>query len=236
MELPSKFLEQIAHNTTPKMEEHLLIVMDKSTREEHLSQPLQTDKKLFKSPVTFLISFNGNFNVTNSSNNFYSKKTITEGDDFIQITIPPGDYEIESLNIEVRRIINDEEHFTESDYQFQINPRFSKLGCIMESSPQGPTVSFVFDDGIRNLLGFLETILYNENILSPNLVDILSFVNIFLECDIAKGMIYNLKRSGITHNWTMTVNPGYKDVELLTGGNAWYMMETKDTITSIFQI
>ena len=40
MELPSILLEQIACNTRPKIEEHMLIVMDKSTHEEHLYQPL----------------------------------------------------------------------------------------------------------------------------------------------------------------------------------------------------
>ena len=40
MEPPSKLLEQIAFNTRPQIEEHMLIVMDKSTHEEHLSQPL----------------------------------------------------------------------------------------------------------------------------------------------------------------------------------------------------
>ena len=41
MELPSKLLEQIAFNTRPKIEKHMLIIMDKSTHEEHLFQPLQ---------------------------------------------------------------------------------------------------------------------------------------------------------------------------------------------------
>ena len=40
MELPSKLLEKIAFNTRSKIEEHMLIVMDKSVHEEHLSQPL----------------------------------------------------------------------------------------------------------------------------------------------------------------------------------------------------
>ena len=31
----------------------MLIVMDKSTNEEHLSQPLQTNNKQFKKPVNF---------------------------------------------------------------------------------------------------------------------------------------------------------------------------------------
>ena len=54
MELPSKLLEQTAYNTRPKIEEHMLIVMDKSTHEEHLFQPLQTINKQFKIAVTFL--------------------------------------------------------------------------------------------------------------------------------------------------------------------------------------
>ena len=70
MELPSKVLEQIAFNTRSKIEEHILIVMDKSTHEEHLSQPLQTKNKQFKIAVTFLSAYNGILNVTNRNNNF----------------------------------------------------------------------------------------------------------------------------------------------------------------------
>ena len=54
MELPRKLLKQIAFNTRPKIEEHMLIVMDKSIHEEHLSQPLQTNNKHFRRAVTFL--------------------------------------------------------------------------------------------------------------------------------------------------------------------------------------
>ena len=42
MELQSKLLQQIAFITRSKIEEHMLIVMDKSTHEKHLSQALQT--------------------------------------------------------------------------------------------------------------------------------------------------------------------------------------------------
>ena len=110
MELPSKSLEQIAFNTRPKIEEHMLIVKDKSTHEEHLSQPLQTIITQFKIAITFLTAYNGIFNVTNENNNFYFKKTISNEDGFIKITIPPGANEIESLNKEIKRIIIDEEH------------------------------------------------------------------------------------------------------------------------------
>ena len=68
MELPGKILEQIAFITRPKIEEHMLIVMDKSTHEEHLPHPLQTNKKQFKIAITFLTGYNGIFNVTSSNN------------------------------------------------------------------------------------------------------------------------------------------------------------------------
>ena len=124
MELPCKILEQIAFNTRPKIEEYMLIAMDKSTHEEHLSQTLQSNNKQFNIAVTFLTGYNGIFNVTNLNNKLYFKKTITDGDDFIQIKIPPGAYQIESLNNEIGNNIIDEEHFTESDYPIKKNQLF----------------------------------------------------------------------------------------------------------------
>ena len=114
MEFPSKLLEQIAINTRPKIEEHKLIVMDKPLHEEYLFQPLQTNNKLFKIAVTFLTGYNGIFNVTNSNNEFFFFKSISD-DDHIQITIPPGAYEIEALDRELKGIIIDEEHYTQAN-------------------------------------------------------------------------------------------------------------------------
>ena len=232
MELSSKLLEQIAFNTRPKIEEHMLIVMDKSVHEEHLSQPLQTNNKQFKIAVTFLTGYNGIFNVTNANNKFYFTKSITDND-HIMITIPPGACEIESLNNEIKRIIIDQEHYTETNYPFNIKPNFSTLGSIIEISTQGPIITFVPDDSIGDLLGFNKTTIFEEYNLSPNPVNILSFDNIFLECNIAKGMIFRGKRSGIIHNFTMDVDPGYKYIEKFRGNIQWYMMESKDIISSI---
>ena len=51
--LPSKLLEQISFNTRAKIEEHMLIIKHKSTHEEYLIQPLQTNNKQFKIAVIF---------------------------------------------------------------------------------------------------------------------------------------------------------------------------------------
>ena len=231
MELPSKLLEQIAFNTRPKIEEHILIVMNKSIHEEHLYQSLQTNNKQFKIAVTFLTGYNGIFNITNKNYKFYFKKSLMD-EDFIQIRIPEGAYEIQTINNEIKRIIIDKEYYTEDEYPFTIKPNFTTQGSIIEII-QPAIIGFVFDDSIGKLLGFGETILWKEYNLSDNPVDILSFDNIFIECDIARGMIFRGKRSGIIHNFTMDVSPGYKYIEKFRGGIQWYMMESKDVISSI---
>ena len=233
MELPSKILQQTAFNTRPKIEEHMLIVMDKYTHKEHLSQPLQTKNKQFKKAVTFLTGYNGIFKVTDKNNNFYFTKSITDDDGFFQITIPPGAYELESLNDEIKRIIIDKGHYTELIYPFKIKPNFSTLGFIREISTRGAVITFVPDDSLRDLSGFNKTTNFEEYSLSPSPVDIFSFDNIFLECDIAQGMIFSGKRSGIIHNFTMDVDPGYKYIEKFHGGVQWYMMESKDINSNI---
>ena len=206
--------------------------MDKSTHEKHLSQPLQTNNKQFKTAITFLTGYNGNFNVTNFNSKFCFKKSFDVGIS-LRITIPPGAYEIESLNDEIKRIIIDKGHYNENNYPFTIKASFSTFGSIIEISQTGPIISFVMEDSIRILLGFGQTNLYNEYNLSPNPVDILSFDNIFIECDIAQGFIFKDRRIGITHNFTMDVSPGYKYLENVSGCISWYIMQSKDFISSI---
>ena len=233
MELPSILLEQIAFNTRPKIEEHMLIVMDKSTHEECLSQPLQTNNKQFKLAITFLSAYNCILNVTNLNNTFNFTKSITDDDHYIMITIPPGAYEIESLIDEIKRIIIDDTYFTSENYPFQIKPNFSTLGSIIEISNQESAMPFRPDDSIGSLLGFNKRTIYEEYNLSDNPVDILSFDNIFIETDIAQGMVFGGKRSGIIFNFTMDVNPGYKYIHKFRGGVQWYIMASKDIISSI---
>ena len=233
MELPSKLLEQIVYNTRSRIEEHMLIIMDKPTHEEHLSQPLQTNNKQFKIAITFLSAYNGIFNITTSNNKFYFTKSISDYEHYIVISIPPEAYEIESLNDEIKRIIINDEHFTEDSYPFVIKPNFSTLGSIIEISNEESAISFQASDSIGSLLGFNKRTIYEQYNLSDNPVDILSFDNISIECDIAQGMIFKGRRSSIIHNFTMDVDPGYKYIEKFRGGIQWYMMESKDNISSI---
>ena len=131
--------------------------MAMSTHEKHLSQPLQTNNKQFKIAVTLLTSYNGNFNVTNGNSKFCFLKTITDEDGYMKKTIPPGAYEKESLNKEIKRIFIDEEHYTEANYPLAIKANFSTLGSITEISTHGTVITFVPEDSMGNLPGFNKT-------------------------------------------------------------------------------
>ena len=74
---------------------------------------------------------------------------------------------IESFNDEFKRIINDEGHFTEANYPFTIKPNFSSLRSIIQISPRGPIKSFMFDDSIKDPLGFNARTLYEKKIYQP---------------------------------------------------------------------
>ena len=137
------------------------------------------------------------------------------------------------MNDEIKRIIIDKGQYTELNYPFTIKPNFSTLGSFIEISTRGAVITFVPDDSIRALLGFNRTTLFEEHNLSPSPFDILSFDNKFLECDIAQGMMFKGKRSGIIHNPTIDTDPGYKYIEKFSGGITWYMMESKGVISNI---
>ena len=134
---------------------------------------------------------------------------------------------------EFKRIVIYQGHYTKENCPFKIKHNFSTLLSIVEISTQGPIISFVPDDSIGNMLGFDNTTIFSEYNQSNNPVDILSFDNIFIETDIAQGMICKGKRSGIIHNFTMDVDPGYKYFEKFRVGVQWYIMESKDVISSI---
>ena len=78
----------------------------------------------------------------------------TNENGFIQTTTPSIVYEIESLIIGIERFIIDEGLFTQANYPFTIKPKFSTFRSFMEISPQGPIISFMFDDSIGDLLRF----------------------------------------------------------------------------------
>ena len=110
--------------------------------------------------MTVLTGYKSIFNITNKNNKFHFTKSITDKDAFIQITIPKGTSEIESLNNEIKRINFEGEQLTEANCPFTMKPKFLTLGSFIEKSRQEHLISSLPDDKIRNFLGFIASTLY----------------------------------------------------------------------------
>ena len=137
-----------------------MLLINLLTKSIYINQ-FKTNRKQFKIAVTVLTGFNGIFIVTDKNNIFFTK-SITDDDGFIQITIPPGAYELESLKAGIKRNNIDNAHYTELNYPFTIKPNFSTLGSIIEISTKGAVATFVPDDSIKDLLGFNKTTIFEE--------------------------------------------------------------------------
>ena len=107
------------------------------------------------------------------------------------------------------------------------------IPSVMEISPQGPIIWLMFDNSIRDILRFNAGTFFEEYNLSTNPVDTISFNNIFIETDIAKGIISKGKRSGIKMKLTMSFSPRYIYVRRFGGGIQRFMTESKVVFLSI---
>ena len=94
---------------------------------------------------------------------------------------------------------------------FVIKWNFWTLVGIIEMKPKfiGTQIGFIIDPCIRDHLGFYSNVKYERNNSSDHPVDISSFEDIFLDCDIAHGMILKGKLSGKNRNFTKYVDLGY---------------------------
>ena len=96
-----------------------------------------------KVSITVLTEYYGIFNVTKKSCIFYFAVSVNP-DDFNQITIPPGAYDIKSLNDEIKRNTTKEVHFTKENDLNIINSNLSTLCSFAKIKPNfiGSQTSF----------------------------------------------------------------------------------------------
>ena len=102
--------------------------------------------------------------------------------------IPPGTYELERLNKEVKRNIIKESYFVEENYPFLFKPSLSTRGSVSEIKPIFIDTQIVYspNDNLGDLPGFRSDVLSGKYNLSLNPFEILSIDNIFIETNIAR--------------------------------------------------
>ena len=65
--------------------------------------------------------------------------------------------------------------------------------------------------------------------------NILFLDQIFLETDIARGLVFKRKGTEIVHIFTIAVDLGKKYIEKFRGGFEWFIIESKDCIYPKYQ-
>ena len=93
MQLPIRNSEQLPFNIRSEIEKHMLSVMDKSTHEESLSQPIKIIIRRFKIAFVFLTSYSCSFNVTIGNVKVCFLTSIND-ESFNEITIPSSAFDL----------------------------------------------------------------------------------------------------------------------------------------------
>jgi hypothetical protein len=190
-----------------------------------LNEPIQLFDGKYKLAITSLNVYNSVFNITTDNNNF--KYSIDNGAVWKEIFLTPGAYEITEINNEVKRLMVANGHSsinpsTFHDYYVHITPNFNTQKSIIQINEEYTAIDFNTWNSIGKVLGFLPRVIMQPFNESDNKVNIISFDNIFIHCDIAQGMILNGKRSTIIHGFSFDVSPGFKYVEKFRGGLSYF--------------
>ena len=116
-----------------KIEGHVLIVMDETTHEEHLSNALQTNNEQFKTSITLLTCFNGRFIITNKYDKFYFTVSFKH-DDFNVISVPLRltKYSLSTANM--NELFSKKDFLQNRKIHLQSNQNYSTLGFILKIS------------------------------------------------------------------------------------------------------
>ena len=95
------------------------------------------------------------------------------------IVFPKGAYELEAIDLEIKRLMVLNGDSDDETFPFSIKPNFTTQGSIIEVE-DGWEVDFTHGGTIRNILGFDARIVSQKYNLSDHPVDIISFDNIFV--------------------------------------------------------
>ena len=89
-------------------------------------------------------------------------------------------------------------------------------------------------NSLASLFGFVPQILTGSYNTSEDKVNIISFNNVFIYCDIVRGSYLNGIRTHILHSFSLNVSPGFRFVDKFYGGISYKgIINSKEQITLI---
>ncbi len=152
-------------------------------------------------------------NVTPINNLF--RYSADGGNTWKLISIETGSYEIESLNDEIQRLmkINGDWNSENNAYYITLSANTSTLKSIIDITNADYTIDFTIANTIRSILGFDSIIIAEGHNVSENIVNIIDFNSIFVNCDCISESYVNGISSPVIYSFGPKVSPGYRIVE-----------------------
>ena len=145
------------------------------------------------------------FSNINNTNNIF-KYSIDNGITWKTITLPPGAYEIEQINSEIKRLML-------PDVGIEILVNTVTLGSIVDITAPTYRVDFTVANSISSVLGFNPQILTEGYNVSDTVVNILDVNTILVNCNIVNNSYLKGSHAPILYSFFPNVKPGRKIVK-----------------------
>ena len=224
-------IKQIRINTSPKNSFYIILQGNSSRICTSLGPPIQLDvDKTYEMALVSLETYYSFPNIDSSNNNF--RYSPNNGDDWYDINIPEGSYELEDINEYIQRIMRDNGHYNSKfdKYGITLEPNNSTLRSVLEIKAKYQ-IDFTTPNSVRTVLGFNAKVYssgYNE---SENIVNIISVNSLKVTSDIIGSSYSNGVTENIIYSFFPSVGPGYKIIEVPV--NLIYLPITISTISSM---
>ena len=224
-------IKQIRINTGSKNSFHIILHGNSSRICTSLGPPIQLDvDKTYEMALVSLETYYSFPNIDSSNNNF--RYSPNNGDDWYDINIPEGSYELDDIGDYIQRIMKENNHYKSAtdEYNITLEPNDNTLRTVLNIAPDYK-IDFTPANSIRTVLGFNAEIYssgYNE---AENIVEILSISSLKVTSDIISSSYVNNSTENVIYSFFPSVGPGYKIME--TPANLVYLPVNLSTISSI---
>ena len=124
--------------------------------------------------------------------------------DFVEIELPPGVYELVDINRIMKQKLSD------SDFEFEFNIEADTISMKSVFTTSNP---IYFNSKLNELLGFTDTNYIEGTHISEKPVMITTTDKVHLKCDCVDGSIVNGIREQILFSFNLSDPPGYKIIK-----------------------
>jgi hypothetical protein len=148
-------------------------------------------------------------------NNNLFRYSVDGGNTWKLIAIETGAYEFEALNDEIQRlmVVNGDWNAEENAYYITLSANTSTLKSSIDITNPDYKVDFTIGNTIRSILGFNSEILSHGYNVSENIINIIDFNSIFINCDCINESYVNGISSPVIYSFGPKVSPGFRIVE-----------------------